>query len=310
MNAERKGGLHVVTGAFGYSGRYIARRLLEKGKRVRTLTNHPNAGDPLYDQIEVAPLAFDNSPALVESLRGAAAFYNTYWVRFEYGAMTFGRAVENTKTLFRAAAEAGVKRFIHVSITNPSEDSPLPYFRGKAILERELMESGLSYAILRPTVLFGREDILIHNIAWLLRKFPVFGVVGSGEYRMQPVFVGDLAALAVEMAERTDNVRLDAVGPETYTYAELARLIARHIGRRARLVRMPSWLLLFVGHILGWLLRDVVITRDEIAGLAANLLVSHEPPTCPMRFSEWLAQHAAELGSRYHSELARRQGCV
>lgn len=298
--------LHAVTGAFSYSGKYIARLLLEKGQRVRTLTGHPDRPDPLRERIEAKRLAFDDYAALVENLRGASVFYNTYWVRFDYGEMTFDRAVENTKTLFRAAVEAGVKRFVHVSITNPSEDSSLPYFRGKAVLERELEDSGLSYAVLRPTVLFGREDILINNITWLLRKFPVFGVVGSGEYRMQPVYVGDLAALAVEVAGRSDNVVLDAVGPETYTYSELVRLIARHIGRKARLVRVPAWLLLLAGRMLGWFLRDVVITRDEIAGLSANLLVSHGPPTCPTRFSEWLPQHAAELGSHYHSELARR----
>jgi len=297
--------LHVVTGAFGYSGRYIANRLLERGCRVRTLTGHPARRDPLRDRVEVAPFSFDNPRALAETLRGASVFYNTYWVRFNRGSMNYDLAVANTKTLIRAAVEAGVKRLIHISITNASEQSPLPYFRGKGLLERTLAESGLSYAILRPTVLFGKEDILINNIAWLLRWIPIFGVFGSGDYRVQPVYVGDLAALAVEMGRRPDNVMLDAVGPETYTYDEMVQLIGRHVGKKVRIVHVPPSLGFLVAHALGWLVRDVIVTRDEIQGLMANLLVSDKPPTCPTRLSEWLAKHGPDLGVEYHSELAR-----
>jgi NADH dehydrogenase len=297
--------LHIVTGAFGYSGRYIAEQLLQRGYRVRTLTGHPDRPNPFGPQIEVAPFAFDAPVMLVENLRGATALYNTYWVRFTKGRASFDQAIANTEILIRAAVEAGVRRFVHISITNPSERSPLPYFRGKAIVERMLVESGLSYAILRPTVLFGKEDILINNIAWLLRKLPVFGVFGSGQYRIQPVYVADLAASAVEMAGQTENGVLDAVGPETYTFEDLVRLVRSQVGSRARIVHIPPALALATGRVLGWLLRDVVITRDEIAGLMADLLISGEPPSCPTRFSDWLAEHAAEVGTRYASELRR-----
>ena len=87
---------------------------------------------------------------------------------------------------------------MHISITNPSLDSPLPYFRGKAILEKEIRASGISHAIVRPTVLFGKEDILINNITYLLRRLPVFAIPGSGDYRLQPIYVEDLAEIAVE----------------------------------------------------------------------------------------------------------------
>lgn len=297
--------LHIVTGAFGYSGKYIARLLLEKGKRVRTLTGHPDRSDPLRDQIEIFPFSFENPRALVENLRGATAFYNTYWVRFSHGRVSYDLAVENTRVLIRAAVEAGVKRFVHISITNPSEQSPLPYFRGKALLERALVESGLSYAILRPTVLFGKEDILVNNIAWLLRRLPVFGVIGKGDYKIQPVYVSDLAALAVETAERTENVVLDAVGPEIYSFEEMVRLIRRHVGSRAWIVHVTPSIARLVARVLGWAMNDVLITRDEIAGLTANLLVSDKPPSCPTRLSDWLERHSAELGVHYSSELTR-----
>ncbi len=297
--------LHIVTGAFGFTGRAIARLLLSRGRRVRTLTNHPRPSDPLSKQIESFPLQFDNPSALAESLRGAAALYNTYWVRFERGDLTFARAVANSQALFAAAREAGVPRLVHISITNPSLDSPFPYFRGKAELEETLKTSGLSYAILRPAVLFGQGDILINNIAWLLRRLPVFGIFGRGDYGIQPAYVEDLAALAVEHAAHQDNVVLDAVGPETYTYLELVQLLRRVVGSRARLLYLPPSVGLAAGTLLGRLTGDVLITPDEIGGLMANLLVSSSPPTCPTKLSDWLMEHADEVGKAYASEVKR-----
>ena len=215
--------LHVVTGAFGYSGKYIAARLLQADHQVRTLTNSIDRPSPFREKIEAHLFHFDDADKLVDSLRGAAVLYNTYWVRFNYTDFQHSIAVNNTLKLFQAAKQAGVGRVVHVSITNPTEDAPLEYFKGKARLERALQETGLSYAILRPTVLFGKEDILINNIAWTLRRFPVFGVFGDGQYRLQPIYVDDLAKLAVEQGRRDANTIIDAIGPETFTYRELVQ---------------------------------------------------------------------------------------
>lgn len=302
MNAPR---LNVVTGAFGYTGRYIARRLLEVGDRVKTVTGHPDRPNPFGDRISVHPFNFDRPAELTKTLDGVSTLYNTYWVRFSHNQRTFDRAIQNTRTLFKAAREAGVSRVVHISITNPSENSPLPYFRGKAILERVLKKSGLSYAIIRPTVVFGREDILINNITWFLRKFPVFAIPGSGSYKLQPVYVEDVADIAVEVGHQDANVIIDAVGPETYTYEELVGLIAKAIGSSARIVHVPPALALVLAKGLGFMLRDVVLTRDEIGGLMAGLLVSDDPPTGRTRFSQWLQQNAAALGREYASEMSR-----
>ncbi len=221
--------VHAVTGAFGYSGRYIAQRLLDAGLEVVTLTNAPSRRDPFGGRVRAFPLRFDQRDALVDALRGVGVLYNTYWVRFNHPLFTFRQAVENTKALFDAAREAGVRRIVHVSITNPSAGSDIEYFRGKADLERALENSGIGYAILRPTVLFGKEDILINNIAWVLRHFPVFGVFGDGRYRLQPIYVDDLARLAVEQGQQADDVVIDPIGPETFTYRELVTTIGRLI---------------------------------------------------------------------------------
>ena len=297
--------LSVVTGAFGYTGRYIARRLLDQGESVRTLTRSPASRSPFGAQIETRPLDFGNCEQLVASLTGADTLYNTYWIRFPRGSLTYETAKSNSLLLIRAAVEAGVRRIVHVSITNASEDSSLPYFRGKGIVERAIRESGLSYAILRPTVLYSLEDVLINNIAWFLRRFPVFPIAGSGDYPIQPVLVDDVARLAVDLGARNDNVALDAVGPEVFTFEELVRLLARRVGRRVWLMHLPPSLTFLASQMAGLLVRDVVLTKDEVDGLMAGLLVSADAPTTSTHFTEWLQANGANVGRRYASELGR-----
>lgn len=299
--------LHVVTGAFGYSGKYIAARLLEAGHRVRTLTDSPHRANPFGGQIEAHAWNFNQPARLAASLEGAAVLYNTYWVRFNHATFSHARAVENTLKLFAAAQQARVPRVVHVSITNPSETSPLEYFRGKAQLEDALRKSGLSHAILRPAVLFGHEDILVNNIAWALRHLPAFAIFGNGRYRLQPIHVDDFAALAVAQGRDREDRIVDAVGPETFTYRELVLRISEIIHQRRPVVSVPPWLGYAGAWLIGKWVGDVLLTRDEIAGLMEDLLCTPSPPAGHMRLTEWAAAHAASLGRRYASELARRR---
>lgn len=297
--------LSVVTGAFSYTGRYITQRLLAMGERVKTLTGRPDHENPFGDQVSASPFNFDNPSQLTKSLQGATTLYNTYWIRFPHGQVTFDKAVENTKTLIKAAEEAGVHRMVHISITNPSEESPFPYFRGKALVEQAVTHSKLSHAIVRPTVIFGIGGILISNIGWLLRRFPIFAVFGSGDYQIQPVFVEDVAEIAVSAGHKDDNMVIDAAGPEIYSFDELVRLIADKIHSRARIVHIKPGLVLLVARLIGYVTKDVVITRDEIEGLMANLLISEGAPTGHTRLSDWLEHNADSVGGRYVSELKR-----
>jgi len=298
--------LSVVTGAFSFTGKYIAQRLLSMGERVRTLTGRPDHENPFGHQVKAFPFNFDKPEVLLGSLRGAKTLYNTYWVRFPHGQVSFDKAVENSKTLITAAEEAGIRRIVHISITNPSTDSTLPYFRGKALIEEAITQSKLSYAIIRPTVIFGPEGILINNIAWLLRRFPIFAIPSSGGYQIQPVFVEDVAEMAVNAGHQDDNVILDAVGPETFTFNELVRMIASQINSRARIVHIKPKLAYSLAKLIGYAVRDVVITMDEVGGLMSNLLISQGEPTAPTSFSVWLGQNAEKIGKRYISGVERR----
>jgi uncharacterized protein YbjT (DUF2867 family) len=295
----------VVTGVFSFTGRAIAEELLVRGRKVRTLTRRDAAGDPLAARIERAELQFRDEEALRSALVGVDTLFNTYWVRFAHGATTFDRAVDNTRLLVRAAKSAGARRIVHVSVTNPSLASSLPYFRGKAEVERDVADSGLSYAIVRPTLVFGPRDILVNNIAWGLRRSPVFPIAGDGTYRVQPISVEDTATICADAAVGEENAVLDAAGPETMSYEELVRLVAAAVGSKARVVHWPARLVLALARATGAARRDVLLTAEELAGLRASLLVSDEPPLGRASFRSWVAANGEALGRGYVSELAR-----
>jgi len=287
---------HAVTGAFGYSGKYIAQRLLDKSYRVIALVNSIHRNNPFGERVWAHPFNFDNPDKLTQSLKGVSVLYNTYWVRFNHKMFTFAEAVRNNITMFNAAKEAGVKRIVHVSVTNPSEDSRLEYFSGKAKVEKALKEMGLSYSILRPALLFGKEDILLNNIAWGLRKLPVFGVFGDGQYRLQPIYVDDFAKLAIEHAEKTENTIIDAIGPETFTYKGLVQEIGKIIGKQRPIISLPPILGYIAGSIIGRLFNDILITREEIEGLMAELLYVDSPPVGKTKLTDWVKKNTDSLG--------------
>ena len=295
----------VVTGAFSFTGRFIARRLLAQERRIKTLTNHARRPGTEDITAEVAPLQFTDRDALVESLRGADVLYNTYWVRFQHGRVHFGEAVANTRILLGAARDAGVRKVVHVSVSNPSEDSPLDYYAGKARAEQAVRESGLAWAIVRPTLIFGQGDILINNIAWLLRRLPIFGIPGRGDYRVQPVAGEDVAEIATWAAEQTDNVIVDAAGPDTVYYSEMVESIAIAVGRHPRFVYLSPRMSLLAARVIGRAMKDVMLNEPELEGLMQELLVSHERPRGTQRLDNWLLSNAETIGRVYASELER-----
>ena len=300
----------VVTGAFSYSGAAIASELQAAGRRVRTVTGHPGRGPktpktPAGTGIEVRPLDFADPAGLTESLRGARTLYNTYWVRFARGNVDHPTAVAHSRVLFQAAVEAGVQRIVHVSITHPSPDSPYPYFRGKAAVEQALADLGVSHAVLRPAILFGGNGVLINNIAWLLRRLPVFAVGGTGEYRIRPIHVDDLARLCVRAGNSAQTEVIDAVGPERPTFGELVRTIKDAVGSRSQVVRVPGALVPPAARLLGLALRDTLLTAEEYQAMADGLADTEGPATGETALSQWIIDHKDTLGRSYANELTR-----
>ena len=298
------GGFDVVTGAFGYSGAAIARGLLAAGRSVRTITGHAGRA-PSGTAIEVRPLDFADPAGLTGSLRGAGTLYNTYWVRFARSSVDHQTAVANSRTLFHAARDAGVRRIVHVSITHPDAASPYSYFRGKADVERILAETEVSHAILRPAILFGGDGVLINNIAWLLRRLPVFAVGGTGAYRIRPVHVDDLARLCLAAGSTTEVYTLDAVGPERPAFYELVCFIKDVISSRSRVVRVPGAVIPAAAQVLGWALRDTLLTGDEFRAMADGLADTDGPPTGQVAITRWITENKDSLGRQYANEIDR-----
>jgi uncharacterized protein YbjT (DUF2867 family) len=294
----------VVTGAFSYSGAAITGELRAAGRQVRTLTGHPDRA-PAGTDIDVRPLNFADPAELTRSMRGAHTLYNTYWVRFAHRGVDHDAAVASSQILFQAAEAAGIQRIVHVSITHPSLDSPYPYFRGKAQVEQLLGELGVSHAIVRPAVLFGGDGVLINNIAWLLRHLPVFAVGGRGEYRLRGIHVEDLAQLCVELGSRTDTVVMDAVGPQSVTFRQLVDTVRAAVGSHTLVLPAPGPLITALSRALGLILRDTLLTREEYQAMADGLADSNAPSTGKIVFTDWIADHGAELGRHYANELDR-----
>jgi uncharacterized protein YbjT (DUF2867 family) len=296
----------LVTGAFSYSGSRIAELLIESGREVRTLTHHPDRDHPLRSRVQAAPYRFDDPLALERTLEGISTLYNTYWIRFERGRTTFADAVANSGALFEAARRAGVARVVHVSIANPSLDSPLPYYRGKALVEQALAAAGVPYSVVRPTWIFGgRREVLANNIAWILRHMPIFVVPGDGRYPVQPVHVDDFARICLRAASGLTDAIVDAAGPDTMSFEQLVRAIRNALGMRRPILHASPATMAALSHALGFVVRDVVLTADEIRGLTSGLLVSHRPALGRTSFVEWLGENGSTLGRAYANELDR-----
>lgn len=295
----------AVTGAFSYTGSYIARALLERGWEVITLTRDPNRPHELQGRVKAHPLDFTQPEHIEKNLRGVHTLVNTYWVRFNYPGSSFEEAVENSRRLVRAAEQAGVRHIIHISVSNPDIHSSLSYYRGKAEVEEIVKVSKMSFAILQPTLIFGKEEVLVHNIAWLLRHFPIFAIAGDGNYRVQPIFVQDLADMVTKATSTTRNEILPAAGSETYTYTELIHLLKKTVGSRALIVHLPAWLTLLMAKIVGLLLGDVTLTREELQGLMEERLYVGEPALGKISFSRWARKNKDTLGAQYRNELKR-----
>lgn len=300
-------GLDVVTGAFSYTGAGIARLLLRQGRCVRTLTSHPSRSG-VDARVEVYPFRFDDPDALARSLEGVDCLYNTYWVRFARGDTTFEGAIERSGVLFRAAQLAGVQRVVHVSVTHPDVNSSFPYFRGKAVVEQMLADTCSSWAVVRPTIIFGPGDILINNVAWLLRRLPVFAIAGDGTYRVRPVHVDDVAALCARLGQVEQLRIVDAVGPDTFTFEELVLEIREAVGSRSLIVHVAPRSARFAASAIGLIVRDVLITDHELGGLMSEKAFSDAPETGTLRFADWVGESGSnwDVATRPRSAATSR----
>ena len=294
----------MVTGAFSYTGSAVARELQRRGFSLFTLTNRR---PPKNGTIPAAPLRFD-ADHLTRELSDTSVLVNTYWVRLPYANESFSTAVENSRILIEAAKRAGVRRLVHISVSNAARGTNLGYYSGKAQVENLVRQSGLSYAIVRPTLIVGPTDVLTNNIAWFLRHSPLFLMPGSGAYRLQPVTLNDTARIVADAVEGEEDIEVDAAGPDILTFREYVRMVAVACGIRRWIAGTPVWMALAALRLAGFVLRDIVLTKEELQGLQQELLVSQEPPLGQESVREFLQVHGGQLGRRYINDLHRHFG--
>ncbi len=295
----------VITGAFSYTGSAVAAELQRRGWELHTLTNRRTPEG--VESITAAPLRFEREH-LVAELSGADAFVNTFWIRLPHAGQDFGTAVEHSKLLVGAATEAGVGRLVHVSVSNASVGSELGYYRGKGHVEQSVRACGLSHAIVRPTLIVGANDVLTANIAWFLRHGPFFPIPGGGHYRLQPITLADAGRVIADAVEAGEDLEIDAAGPVTLSFRDYVRWVARACGVRRWIVGTPAWLCLAALRVVGAVLGDVVLTREELLGLEQELLVSHAPPLGSESVEELLMTLGPGLGRHYVNDLRRHFG--
>jgi uncharacterized protein YbjT (DUF2867 family) len=296
----------LITGASGFIGGAITDQLIDRAT-IRSLTSHPHK-NRFAARVRSFPYDFDQPTRMAEAFRGVDVFVNSYYVRFNYGDETFELAVDRTRDLIAQAQAAGVRKIVHVSVSNADERSDLPYYSNKGRIERLVRDSGVDYTILRPTLVVGRGDILVNNIAFFLRHLPVFTIFGRGDYRAQPTDVDAFAAVAVDAIGGDHHGQtVPVAGPNDWTFRDMVRAIRAAVGSRSLIVHAPAAVALAGLKVAGLLLGDVVLTSDEVKGLTREYLYAEQPLRRGAGFAEWLAGDgvASALGRRYESELAR-----
>lgn len=303
----------MVTGAFGQTGHAIARRLQAGGRAVRSLTRAPApAGSPIR---ALAP-TWDDPTALTEALRGCEVLYSTYWARFGL-AGHYAPLVERLATLFSCAREAGVRHIVQLTVAKAQEGRGIPYYDGKARLEAVLASCGVASTVVRPAMMFGPDDTLVNNCAWMLRHLGAFPVLAGGPHRIRPAFVEDVAALCVARGlsagaargdRGTESQRLDAVGPETLEFGRLVGVIRDAVAPRAVTPRLPAPTVWLGAKVTAPLVQDTVVTWPELQTIRRGLYDVPGPTNCPTAFTAWVQAHGRSLGEAYHSQRRRAAG--
>jgi len=306
----------AITGANSYTGRYISKILLastDTNFKIRNLTNSPNRKHDLGEKaFETMPLAYHDTSQMAKILEGTDVLFNTYWVRYnDYKGITREQSIQNSKNIVDAAKMAGVKKIVYSSHTQTSLDSPLQYIRGKAEVEQYIRESGLEYGFVKPCCIFGDtpdESIVINNISYFMRTFPVFPVSGdASSYHLQPVHVRDLAELMVDCA--TDPAKtsheVDAVGHK-FTVNELLTTIKDTLGLRRLIVNhVPIDVCYYGTKPIDLIFNDKFIERDDLLLMSSGITCSLEPPTGKRKLTDFLEKYKDTIGRRYISSNAR-----
>jgi uncharacterized protein YbjT (DUF2867 family) len=269
----------ALAGGSGFIGRAIARRLLAGGGiTVRVLTRNPEKARAHFDLpgVEFVSADIAQPASLKDALAGVSTIvdaiqFDGYPVENPQRGLTFERIdYGGALALIDAAKQAGVAQFIYISGAAADENSAHPAFRAKGRAERAIRESGLTYTIFRPSLVYGPQDKVVNGLARALRYAPVFGVPGTGRQKVQPLLVDDFAAcVMLAVSGRGRNGTYDIGGPDLMTFDEMMRIIMDASGHRRPLFHIPETIMRTVGGLLEKLPKPM-LSRDAVTFVTAD----------------------------------------
>jgi uncharacterized protein YbjT (DUF2867 family) len=268
----------ALAGGSGFIGRAIARRLVAGGIHVRVLTRNPESARARLNLpgVEFVSADIGNPASLLQALGEANAIvdaiqFDGYPVENPRRGLTFERVdYGGVLALVDAAKQSGVDRFIYISGAAADEKSAHPGFRAKGRAERAIRESGLTYTIFRPSLIYGPEDKVVNGLARALRFAPIFGVPGTGRQKVQPVLVDDLAAcVTLALSGRGHNRTYEIGGPELMTFDEMMRVIMDASRHRRPLFHIPEGAMRAAGAVLEKL-PTPLLSRDAVTFVTAD----------------------------------------
>jgi NADH dehydrogenase len=278
-------GLVTVFGGSGFVGSQIVRALARRGSRVRVAVRQPGRGYRLrmlgdVGQIEVVQANIREPASVASALEGAEACVNAVAVLYQAGAQTFQALhVDGAGAVASAARAAGVERFVQISAIGASPQSPALYARTKAMGEAAVRQAIPTAAVIRPSVVFGQDDQFFNRFAQMATLSPALPLIGGGETRFQPVFVGDVAAAVAEAVwnPATAGLTYELGGPGVYSFRKLMEILLGEIGRKRLLVPVPfpvaRWLGA-VGDLVATIGLAPPITTDQVELLRADNIVA------------------------------------
>ncbi len=275
--------LVTVFGGSGFLGTALVRSLLAHGLRVRAAVRHPENVHGLTDSASLAAIRVDirDEAAVEAALDGARAAVNAVGLYVEHGAETFQSVhVDGARIVARCAARGGVQRLVHVSGIGADAASPSPYVRARAAGERVVEEHFPHASIVRPSVLFGPGDSFLSTVDRITRLSPVYPLFGSGDTRMQPVYVEDVAGAVVRLvADETPHATaIELGGPRAYRYREIVEAVLQYRRRRRLLLPIPFAVWTLQAKLLS-LVPNPPLTVDQVVLMRDDNVVSEAAVT-------------------------------
>ena len=262
----------------GFVGRRVVRHLREFGTRVRVVSRHRGRAED--DGVEQIVADAHDERSVAAAVAGADGVVNAISLYVQHGSDTFHSVhVEAAGKIARAARQAGIRRFVHISGIGANTASPSPYIRSRGDGEAAVQTAFPGAVIVRPAVMFAADDAFLATILRLLRSLPGYPIFGEGRTRLQPVYADDVAAAIAQILRQGQKPYpvYELAGPRVYSYEELLRTIARIAGLRPVLMRMPFALWDVLGG-LAEMLPQPPFTRNQVELMKIDTTASENLP--------------------------------